>query len=88
MSEAEFNPRDESDILGQFPNYDIHFKVTKGASKAGVMMLVKKDTVNITRINNIEEPATSCMWIKIKTQDITFVMAAWYRQHCRLIKPL
>ena len=60
LSKAEFNPKDEADILGQFPNYDIHYE-------ARVMMKVKKDTVNITGLSNIEEPASSCMWFQSKT---------------------
>ena len=52
------------------------------------MMMAKKDTVNITRLFNIEEPRNSCMWFKIKAQDMSFVLAAWYRQweHQEIIK--
>ena len=53
------------------------------------MMMVKKETVNLTGISNMEESTISCIWFKIKTQDITFVLASWYRQweHPELIKP-
>ena len=53
-------------------------------------MLVKKDFINITRLTNIEEPATACMWFKMKTQDSLLVMAAWQRQweHPEIIKHL
>ena len=52
------------------------------------MMMVKKDTMNITRLTKIEEPASACMQFKIKTEDKTFVLAAWYRQweHPEIIK--
>ena len=50
LSEAEFNPIDEEHIRGEFSNYDIYFKVTPGAIKARIVVLVKKDTINITRI--------------------------------------
>ena len=51
-------------------------------------MMVKKNTVNITRLFNIEEPTNSCMLFKIKTQDMLFVLVAWYRQweHPEIIK--
>ena len=51
-------------------------------------MMVKKDTINITRLTKIEEPASACMWFKIKTEDTSFVLAAWYRQweHPEIIK--
>ena len=80
FTEAKFSPKDESDILGQFQDYEIHFKIIPGAINACIMMMVKKNTVNITRLENIEEPATSCMWFKIKTQDTNFVLATLYRQ--------
>ena len=70
LSEAEFNPKDKDHIKGEFPNYDHHYKLIPGATKARIMMMVKKDTINITRINKIEEPASACMWFKIKTEDI------------------
>ena len=81
--------QDATDILGQFPNHDIHYKITPGAIKARIMTMVKKVTVNISRLSNIEESAMSCMLFKIKTQAITFVLTAWYRQweHPELIKP-
>ena len=49
---------------------------------------VKNNTVNITRLENIEEPATACMWFKTKTQEISLVFLAWYRQweHPKIIK--
>ena len=52
-------------------------------------MRVKKDTVDISSLNYIEEPATACMWLKIKTQDTTMIMTAWYRQweHPEQINP-
>ena len=52
------------------------------------MMMVKKDTINITRLNKIEDPASACMWFKIKTEDMSFVLATWYRQweHPEIIK--
>ena len=80
LSEAEFNPVDEEHIKGEFPNYDIHFKITNGAIKARIVVLVKKDTINITRLAHIEQNETACMWFKIKTEDKNFVLAAWYRQ--------
>ena len=88
LSEAEFNPKDKDNILGEFPNYDIHFKLIPRAIKARVMMMVKKDTVNITRLYNIEEPASSCMWFKIDTQAMSFVLATWYTQweHPEIVK--
>ena len=66
LYEAEFNPADKEDIQGEFPIYDVHFKLIPGAIKARVMMLVKKDTINITRLNNIEEPASASGWFKFK----------------------
>ena len=70
LSKAEFNPKYNDNILWEFPNYNIHYKRIPGAIKARVMMMAKKDTVNITRLFNIEEPTNSCMWFKIKVQDM------------------
>ena len=38
----------------------------------------------------IKVPASSCMWFKIKTQDMSFVLATWYRQweHPEIIKQI
>ena len=74
--------------MGQFPGHETLSKATPGAIKACVMLMVKENTVHITRLENIEEPATSFMWFKIKTQDNNFVLAAWYRQwtHPEIIK--
>ena len=80
LSEAEFNPSDKNHIKGEFPNYDIFFKIIPGAIKAGILVLVKKDTINITRLTQIEQAETACMWFKIKTEEKTFTLAAWYRQ--------
>ena len=44
------------------------------------MVFVKKDTINITRLTQIEQAETACMWFKIKTEEKTFTLAAWYRQ--------
>ena len=44
------------------------------------MVMVKKETTNITRLFQIEQAETACMWFKIKTEDKTFTFAAWYRQ--------
>ena len=66
LSEAEFNPLDENHIKGEFPNYDLFFKVIPGAIKAKIRVMVKKDTVNIMRLLNIEEDKTACMCFKIK----------------------
>ena len=79
LSEAEFTPKDKTDIFGQFPNYEIHYKGIPGAKKECVMIMVQKNTVNITRLENFEQPATSCVWFKIKTQDTNFVLPVWYR---------
>ena len=79
LSEAEFNPSDE-DVKGEFPNYEIFFKIIPGAIKARILVLVKKDTINITRLTKIEQDETACMWFKIKTEEKTFTLAAWYRQ--------
>ena len=80
ISEAEFNPIDENHIRGEFPNYEPHFKLINGVIKARIMVLVKKDTINITRLTQIEQNETACMWFKIKTEDQNFTLAAWYRQ--------
>ena len=64
ISEAEFNPIDENHIRGEFPNYEPHFKLMNGAIKARIMVLVKKDTINITRLNQIEQNETACMWFE------------------------
>ena len=61
ISEAEFNPIDEDHIKGEFPNYDPHFKIMTGAIKARIMVLVKKNTINITRLTQIEQNETACM---------------------------
>ena len=80
LSEAEFNPSDEDHIKGEFPNYEIFFKLIPGAIKARILVLIKKDTINITRLTQIEQAETACMWFKIKTEDKNFTLAAWYRQ--------
>ena len=80
ISEAEFDPIDEDHIKGEFPNYDLYYKIINGAIKARILVLVKKDTVNITRLTQIEPNETACMWFKIKTEDQNFTLAAWYRQ--------
>ena len=61
LSEAEFNPSDEDHIKGEFPNYDIFYKLIPGAIKARILVLVKKDTINITRLTQIEQAETA--WI-------------------------
>ena len=70
QNEAEFNPINEDHIKGEFPNYDDYFKVIPRAIKARNMMMVKKDTINIARLTKIEEPASACMWFKIKTEGV------------------
>ena len=80
LSEAEFNPSDKDHIKGEFPNYDIFYKLIPGAIKARILVLVKKDTINITRLTQTEQAETACMWFKIKTEEKTFTLAAWYRQ--------
>ena len=88
LSEAEFNPLDVNHIKGEFPNYEFFFKVIPGAIKARTMVLVKKDTINNTRLINIEKAETACMWFKINTEDKTFTLATWYRprEHPDVIK--
>ena len=44
------------------------------------MVMVKKDTINITRLLQIDQAETACMWFKIKAEEKTFTLAAWYRQ--------
>ena len=88
ISEAEFNPIDEEHIKGEFPNYELHYKIIPGAVNSRIMVLVKENTINITRLTQIEENETACMWFKIKTEGKTFTFAAWYRQweHPLIIK--
>ena len=81
MGTQLYYPRqNEEHIKGELPNYEFYFKIIPGAIKARIMVMVKKDTINITRLLQIEQAETACMWCKIKTEGKTFTLAAWYRQ--------
>ena len=59
LSEAEYNPVNEGDILGQFPNYQIHHKVIHESVRARFILLVEEDTINIIRFGQIKDPNMS-----------------------------
>ena len=50
------------------------------AERARIIMLPKNDTIDITRLNNIEKPATGCIGFKIKTQESSIVMSTLYQE--------
>ena len=61
-----------------------------GAERARMMIMFKYYNINNPRLTNIKEVHTTCMWFKMKNQQSTIVLSAWYHQrdHHEKIKHL
>ena len=80
LSEANISEENLNNVKGEFEGYDIHYKISPTTKFARIAVLVKKSTIHLTRIEELEHPDLACMWFKLRLDDQTIILSAWYRQ--------
>ena len=78
LTEANLSSENLANVANEFNGYVIHHKVIPGTSHARVAVMVKKSSLNLKRLKDLEHPDLACMWFKLKFKDQTIIMAAWY----------
>ena len=80
LTEANLSNKNLANVESEFDGYDIHHKVIPGTSQARVALLVKKSTLHLKCLKDLEHPDLACVWFKMRLDDQTVVLAACYRQ--------
>ena len=80
LSEANISEENLKNVKGEFEGYDIHYKISPLTKFARIAILVKKSTIHLKRIEELEHPDLACMWFKLRLDDQTMILSTWYRQ--------
>ena len=79
LSEANISEENLDNVKGEFEGYDIHYKISPSTKFARIAVLVKKSTIHLKRLTELEHPDLACMWFKLKLEDQTIILSTWYR---------
>ena len=80
LSEANISEENLNNVKGEFEGYDIHYKISPLTKFARIAVMVKKSTIHLKRIEELEHPDLACMWFKVRLDDQTIILSTWYRQ--------
>ena len=80
LTKANISDKNLSNVKSEFEGYNFHTKITPGTEHARVALLVKKSTIHLKRLHELEHPDLSCMWFKMCLDDQNIMLAAWYHQ--------
>ena len=80
LSEANISEENSNNVKGEFEGYDIHYKISPTSKFARIAVMVKKSTIHLTRMEELEHPDLACMWFKLRLDDQTIILSTWYRQ--------
>ena len=65
LSEANISEENSNNVKGEFEGYDIHYKISPSTKFARIAVMVKKSTIHLTRMEELEHPDLTCMWFKL-----------------------